>query len=1045
MIPLTRDAIFEYYNDTSEVFQRFYSYNYYEDKIAIAYKENKIYATTFIDYRQTSVEVVLKDYDYNNNIEKASCTCEQFKRDNKPCKHILYVLIGYSKLYENTIAKELKRKAKIQNLFDTFLIDEEDKVTVNVEPTLILDSVFPENNAMTFKIGLNKMSVVTNVKKLLMAVLEKEELKFTKTFTFDPRIQKFDYNFNEFLDYLNSQLEIDSQYSSEHKIINTKFIKIKEKNIFSIIKYLKNVKFDVIADGEHYENCKVITDENPISIDVIDNDGKLTFEFDQANLFPLINNYKYVFHDGNLYVQNQRDTDETEALLSLVYDEVELTGDDRESFINSVLPKATSKNIVKADTELLDQVKIIDFKPKIYIERFGTSGILVKVLFYYDDEAYNPLSSEEFNKIDRKKYEEQAIIDMFVNFVEDSEKQGYILSDNKAIYDFLVDYVPVLREKAEIFYDSKLNLNLFNKSSSTFKVSMNKRNLLEVDFEVENVNKEELKDLYTSIKQKKKFHRLKNGDFITIDEEMINSFNMLDGLNISKKDLSKKTIEVPKYHTHYINNALSDFNIEISDTLKDYIEGFSTFDVSSIEKPKDFKPALRDYQVQGFNWLKTLEHFGLGGILADDMGLGKTIQVLAFLCASNPHKTLIIAPTSLVYNWEAEIKEHAPSLNYLVISGSIKERNEAFNKIDDHDIIITSYALIRKDIDRYKDINFKYCFIDEAQYIKNNTALSTKCLKEIKSINRFALTGTPIENSLAELYSIFDFLMPGYLGSYNYFRETFEKPIIKDEDDYVRNMLVNKVKPFILRRIKKDVLVELPDKFETNILCDLNEEQKKLYDAHLLMAQSTANDDNANKIEILALLMRLRQICVDPAMFIDDYKETSSKIEALNMLLDDLVVSDNSILIFSSFTKMLDIIGSNLDKRGLDYFRIDGSVKSKDRIDLVNRFNEKEVKVFLISLKAGGTGLNLTEASIVIHMDPWFNPQAENQATDRAHRMGQKNNVQVYKLITRNTIEERINELKETKMTLIDSIINQENKSITKLSTEDIKNLFEIK
>lgn len=412
---------------------------------------------------------------------------------------------------------------------------------------------------------------------------------------------------------------------------------------------------------------------------------------------------------------------------------------------------------------------------------------------------------------------------------------------------------------------------------------------------------------------------------------------------------------------------------------------------------------------------------------------------------------LVVCPSSLGLNWKAEIEKFASSIQAMVISGNAMTRKEQIKQIPNVDVTITSYDLLKRDIDLYKECNyeFQYVIADEAQYMKNSNTQNAKAIKTLNAKTRFALTGTPIENSLSELWSIFDFLMPGYLFSYKKFKENYELPIVRDEDSLMMNQLRMLIEPFILRRTKKEVLTELPDKTITILNNEMEEEQEKIYLSYLAQAREELQEQintqgfEKSSIQILALLTRLRQICCHPSLFLSNYKGESSKLKQCTSLVKDAIESGHKILLFSTYTAMFEIIEKELKKENISYFKLTGQTKVNERIGLVDEFNQNpDIKVFLISLKAGGTGLNLTGADVVIHYDPWWNLSAENQATDRAYRIGQKNNVQVYKLITKNSIEEKIYELQEKKAKLIDNVLDTKTSFISKLSKEDIMKLF---
>ena len=434
------------------------------------------------------------------------------------------------------------------------------------------------------------------------------------------------------------------------------------------------------------------------------------------------------------------------------------------------------------------------------------------------------------------------------------------------------------------------------------------------------------------------------------------------------------------------------------------------------------------------------------------MGLGKTLQIIALLTSEVKNKTtsIVVCPSTLVLNWKSEIEKWSNSIKVLIVRGTAEERIKKINNYQNYDLVITSYDLLKRDIDNYNDKYFKYIIADEAQYIKNSLTQNATSLKSLKGEIKFALTGTPIENSVAELWSIFDFIMPGYLYNYNKFKKKFEEPILKLEDKEVLTRLKKLISPFILRRVKKDVLTELPDKNITVMKNEMDEEQQKIYLSYLAQTKKEIAEelnDNSfekSKFKILMLLTRLRQICCHPSLFLENYKGSSGKLKQCIDLVTDAIESGHKILIFSSYTSMFEIIENELKKLKINYFKLVGDTPVSKRIEMVENFNNNEsVKVFLISLKAGGTGLNLTSADIVIHYDPWWNVSSENQATDRAYRIGQKNSVQVYKLITSDSIEEKINKMQERKEKLSKDILSTEETFISKMSKEEILNLFE--
>ena len=479
------------------------------------------------------------------------------------------------------------------------------------------------------------------------------------------------------------------------------------------------------------------------------------------------------------------------------------------------------------------------------------------------------------------------------------------------------------------------------------------------------------------------------------------------------------------------------------------IRDFKNIEESKFDVPPSMRKILRTYQKEGFRWLKTIAHYGFGGILADDMGIGKTLQMIAVLedarLQGEGGCSLVVTPASLILNWQAEIRRFAPQLKCGCVHGTLKERQNTLASANDFDVLITSYDYVKR-----QPLAFQYLVLDEAQAIKNQRTKSAQAVKQIQARHRFALTGTPIENSLAELWSIFDFLMPGYLFSYAQFKENYELPIVRYDDEERLTLLKKLVSPFILRRVKQDVLKELPEKTESVLQIEFSEAEKKLYQASLQQIQTQLTqtlDQQTNagssKIMILAMLTRLRQICCDPGLVFDGYGGERSKLTACMELIENAVESGKKILVFSQFTTILDKLRDECEKRRIGTYLLTGATPKQQRFDLMESFNRDKTPVFLISLKAGGTGLNLTGAEIVIHYDPWWNLSAENQATDRAYRIGQTRNVQVVKLIVEGTVEEKISKLQQQKQQLSQSVIEGSDGSIAAMSREEILELFE--
>ena len=618
--------------------------------------------------------------------------------------------------------------------------------------------------------------------------------------------------------------------------------------------------------------------------------------------------------------------------------------------------------------------------------------------------------------------------------------------DDEKLFDLLKNDLSLLKEKATIYYSDRFKeRRVYGASSLNAKISEGRGNYLEFSFNIENVNENEYKKIINAFKDNRRFFKLKDESFVDLkDKEVIKLLNLIDNLS-EDSSIKSNEIKIHKSKAVFINESIKDNSLSfihgknIVEHISNKIESLTDI---NYEVPKDLKAKLRDYQLTGFNWFKTLSYYEFGGILADEMGLGKTLQTITFLLSEKGKKSVIVTPTSLIYNWKSEFEKFAPNLNIKIIHGNKEERIFTKEYIKEYDVLLTTYGTLRNDYNLYEDINFDYCIIDEAQNIKNSLSQSSEVVKKLNAKVKFALTGTPIENNLMELWSLFDYIMPGYL----YSKKKFQDKFIKNEKGIIE--LKKYIKPFILRRLKNDVMSELPDKIEKRYVVEMTKEQKKVYKTYIddIKNKMKEKDIIKDKITIFSYLTKLRQLALDPGILVDGYIGGSGKIDVTVDLINEFINNNHKILLFSQFTSVLDSIKTIFDAEGIEYFYLDGSTKASERVSLVNEFNNSnKVKVFLISLKAGGTGLNLTSADVVIHFDPWWNPAIEDQATDRAHRFGQKNVVEVIKLISKGSIEEKIIKLQESKKEIINEIMNGNYTNggfLSSLDADEIKELF---
>ena len=953
------------------------------------------------------------------------------------------------------------------------------KGTIRIEPKLIYDKFTKEMKA-EFKIGNKRMYKLKNLAEFYTRMMNKELYKYGDRLEFVHSKENFEDESQELLNFIMRYAEIialtnsnaNSNYRYYGKTLNETYIMIGNSAIDELFEALENKKVSIEKD---YETKEIrFIDGNPkiqFTLEKVNDDEyKIVANFDIFKTIILKGKeYKYVLTDNGLYRCDKEFENNTLKLLKLFRDsfssQILLGKDQIKELFSVVFPRVKDAIKIKEDIkEELEEYKPENLGVKVFLDFDKNDYIVADVKLCYGENEFNPLNEEEEKnfKYPRNVIEETKAMKIFrtTGFMYDAKNLRFILPDQDKIYDFLTNDVNYYMKKFEVLVTENFrNKEIIRPQISTLGVKIT-NDLLSVDLSKLNIDLDEIRDILKKYRLKKKYYKLKDGTFLDIeDSKEIEFIDKL--LSANNYKLEEGTLKLPVRRSLYLNQLLKE--VKGTEIVKDaeykhIVKGLDKDGIDEeIEIPSELESVLRPYQKIGFKWLKTLDDFKFGGILADDMGLGKTLQAISLLLNYKENEkdrktSIVVCPSSLALNWKNEIEKFTSDLNIKVIRGTYEERKKIIKELENYDLIITSYDLLKRDIDIYKqkDYKFKYIFADEAQYLKNNNTKNAKTIKQLNSDTRFALTGTPIENSLAELWSIFDFIMPGYLFDYREFKARYEVPIVKDEDREAMNKLKLLIEPFVLRRTKKEVLTELPEKTITVLDNEMDEEQRNIYLSYLarakqeLQEEMQMDDIGKNQIKILALLTRLRQICCHPSLFIRDYKNGSSKLDQCIEIIEDGITAGHKILLFSSYTSMFDIIEEKLKEKEISYFKLTGSTKVDERIKLVDEFNSNsDIKVFLISLKAGGTGLNLTGADMVIHYDPWWNISAENQATDRTYRIGQKNNVQVYKLITKDTIEEKIYELQQKKEKLTENMLDTQTTFINKLSREEIMSLFD--
>lgn len=696
----------------------------------------------------------------------------------------------------------------------------------------------------------------------------------------------------------------------------------------------------------------------------------------------------------------------------------------------------------------------------------------------YGDFTFSPLADEhvprEICRDVPAEFYISRLITRYFSYWEDESGELVIRGDEEALYQVLSEGMPQFQEVGEVWLsESVRHLRVLPPPEVSMGVSLG-GGWLDLKIETAGIDPAELLQVLSEYRQKKKYYRMKNGEFLQLSGGGLQALDSLTAdLGLTKSEFQAGEAKIPAYRAFYLDSLSGDGRMKLFQRDEAYgmmVRDLKTAQSVSYAVPAVLEKTLREYQKIGYTWMRTLARYHFGGILADDMGLGKTLQVIALLTAFYQEKTeqkaagnegsgselplpsLIVCPASLVYNWGQEFARFSPGIRVLLIAGTAKERQEQLEEqmrmeaSEGAQVIITSYDLLKRDRAAYLGRTFEYEIIDEAQVIKNAKTQGAKAVKEISANVRFALTGTPVENRLSELWSIFDFLMPGFLYSYRKFRERYELPIVKNQDPEALTALRRMTGPFVLRRLKKDVLRELPTKEERIVYSAASGRQQKLYTASALkLKEALAGGawSGNGKLEVLSQLMRLRQICCDPALCFEDYTGESAKLETCVSLIASASAAGHKILLFSQFASMLERIQERLLQEGISSHLLVGATPKEERSRMVQAFASDEVPVFLISLKAGGTGLNLTAADIVIHYDPWWNVAAQNQATDRAYRIGQEKPVTVYKLILKDTIEENLLKLQNAKLALAAQVVSEGMVSLGDLSQNELMELFE--
>lgn len=1021
------------------------------------------------------------------------CHCSVFRQNKYACKHITALLASYltdtfgiSVFRDSSLADKLKERTGLADPFQpgilkltdqqllklldkkknsAFLLPSAlDTETYSVECTLNPNS---NGGNLELRFGSRRKYVVKDITDLILALKSHAPYVLGKdTVQIEP--EQLDAPSRRLMRFLTSLYEEDqkSRYSSLFLYSSGSFrryLYLSGRNLDAFLELYAGIPFN-------YENDSVVflPDLNDPGITMTKQNFGALLDASGSRLVFTTQDWIYFLCKKQIGRLHKAENETTVQLLEIMSNKPELY------IRQSELPAVFSHLLPDLEKQAPIHYQGLapeDYRPEIpkfqiYLDLPQNDLVSCQVHCIYERLGQDFLLYDNTSAEVRNQAQEDTMrqsVNHYFDAFDENNKAMCLLCNDDRLYRFLLYDIPELSKLGEVFVSDALK-KLKVRSMPAVNVGIQLDGLmLHMSLSSADMDMKELTELLSSYSRKKTFHRLKNGSFITLDPDQADTWATLSETWLQYGKKHPEDISIPMFRALYLDEMLKNrdsVHVNANRRYRQLILNMDLVNDAEISVPESLASLLRPYQVNGYRWIRTLKQCGFCGILADDMGLGKTLQALTFLLSEKEAgksgdelRTLIITPASLVYNWEKEIKRFTPDLSCKVISGSASERKELLAQADgtdpalDADIWITSYDLLKRDITIYEDLTFANQIIDEAQYIKNHNTQASKSVRLIHSGFRLALTGTPIENRLSELWSIFDFLMPGFLLGYQGFRETYEEAIVHTEDSDASDRLRTLVHPFILRRLKRDVLLELPEKLEKSISVRLEGEQRKLYDAYaqrlrMFLAKQSPDEFRQNKLELLRELTRLRQLCCGPSLFLENYKGENAKLDTCMELIKQAIDGGHKLLVFSQFTSVLDEIEAALKKESISDLRIDGSVSKEERMRRIDAFNQTDVPVFCISLKAGGTGLNLTAADIVIHFDPWWNVAAQNQATDRAHRIGQKNTVMVYELIAENTIEEQIQNLQKSKQDLAEEILSGEGISSILINRDEILKLL---
>ena len=1004
-------------------------------------------------------------FDSTGEAAHLSCGCSRYAATGRGCKHIVAALV-YT-YYRDMTATAVPTAASaaiptvtdpaVRQLMDAYLSGERVRLTVaedtrpgvTLTPILYLTGRVP---ALTFTLGRDKPYQVKNVARFAEWMERGETVEYGRELTLLHHRHSFAPESRPLLDFLTAEVGAQGARMGTISHGTVAELPLSKGALDRFFTLWQGNGLTVHTPAG--ERRVTLTEGQPNLALTVEREGDgVRLYGDEA--MPLMGARKlYLLYRGRLYRTN---TDYTRrmggwvALAAAHPQGMYIAPAELPVFCGGVLGAVRPYVRLQGESALLDSHTPPRLATAIHLHRDG-EWVTAQVEFVYGGRVAAYDGDPQPWQDPLAEFPVRRILD---DYFADRTPDGALTAmwDEDTLYAFLTIALPRLRALAQVTESAAFGARgLAPSPALSVGVSL-VDDLLRMTVDLEDLDPNELSGILTGYREGAAYHRLRDGRLLPLQEGGLTRLAQLtESLGLSARDLTGGAVTLPTYRALYLDRVLEGQAMQVTrDRLfLQLTDRHRRATEAKYDLPACLQGVLRGYQRVGFRWLRSMEELGFGGILADDMGLGKTVQMIALFAAAKERgvniPSLVVCPTSVVLNWEREIARFAPHLKVLCIIGDAAERHRRLERVADYDVAVTSYDILKRDVTHYADLEFYYHVLDEAQYIKNSNTQNARAVKSVRSVRRFALTGTPVENRLAELWSIFDFLMPGFLFSRRVFMNRFEAPIQRQESRVAQH-LRQMVAPFILRRLKQEVLTELPPKTERLLPAPMERPQRQVYlsavsDLRRIITGG-GKISGRQRITVLAQLTRLRQICCDPRLCCEGYTGGSAKLDACMELLREATAAGHKVLLFSQFTSMLALLKERLTAEGISHFILQGSTPKEERARLVDTFNSDDTPVFLISLKAGGVGLNLTGADMVIHYDPWWNGAVEDQATDRAHRIGQKNPVQVVRLIARDTIEEKIVGLQQQKRQLAQQVVEGDTPSMTDLTAEELLELLE--